>query len=49
MAPYVHKYKTELKTKIARLSSTLSDDEINAYIESETYDYVLQQMQNFVF
>ena len=49
LAPFVHKYKQELIVKLEQMKSGLSEDEKKAYIDKETYSYVLQQMQNFIF
>lgn len=49
MAPFVHKYKDELIQKLQWLKIWLSDEELAQYIDKETYAYVLQQMQNFIF
>ncbi len=50
LSPFVHKYRQEIYTDIethAFLFST--EQERTDYIDKKTYDYVLQQMQNFVF
>lgn len=49
LAPFVHKYETELAQKLEEMHSTLSNEEKQAYIDKETYKYVRQQMQNLVF
>ncbi len=50
LAPFVHKYKQELirdldKAEVSFHSNESKDD----YVTKKTYEYVLQQMQNFIF
>jgi ribonucleoside-triphosphate reductase len=50
LAPFVHKHKTELRNELDRLKAQFnSEEEKEQYIYDETYKYVYQQMQNFVF
>lgn len=50
LAPFVHKYTYELETKLSEYHITFSSDQVRKkYLEKETYAYVLQQMQNFIF
>lgn len=50
LSPFVHKYKKEILTDIeTHTFSFASEEEKNIYVEKKVYDYVLQQMQNFVF
>lgn len=50
LAPFVHKHKQELKQKLYTLGMIfISQEAEDTYIQEETYKYVVQQMQNFVF
>ncbi len=50
LAPFVHKYKEELKGKLHNLGLIFTSQEAEEkYIYDETYKYVVQQMQNFIF
>lgn len=50
LAPFVHKYKEELKGKLHNLGLIFTSQEAEGkYIYDETYKYVVQQMQNFIF
>ena len=50
LSPFVHKYRTGLEADIKKHKMTFpSEAEKNSYLEENTYHYVLQQMQNFVF
>ncbi len=50
LAPYVHKYKEEIKADLkATNASFKSKEEKKKYIHDKTYKYVYQQMQNFIF
>lgn len=50
LAPFVHKYKQDLKKELDDLGVTFSSEEKkNEYIYKKTYKYVKQQMQNFIF
>jgi ribonucleoside-triphosphate reductase len=50
LAPYVHKYTSELEANFTAYNITFSCEQTkNDYLEKETYAYVLQQMQNFIF
>lgn len=50
LAPFVHKYRRTLETTIETSHMSFpSDAEKKTYLEKETYAYVLQQMQNFIF
>jgi len=50
LAPFVHKYKKELKQELKKLWVKFkSKKEKEKYIYDKTYKYVYQQMQNFIF
>ena len=50
LAPYVHKYREELKTNLEDAWVAFpTDKEKDEYLDTQTYAYVLQQMQNFIF
>lgn len=50
LAPFVHKHKTELRNELVKLKAHFDSEEAKEqYIYDETYKYVYQQMQNFVF
>ncbi len=50
LSPFVHKYEQELISDFEKYN-TIFDTEVakQEYVEAKTYNYVLQQMQNFVF
>ena len=50
LSPFVHKYQSELQVDIGTYGIQFDSSEArDQYIEEKTYDYVVQQMQNFVF
>lgn len=50
LAPFVHKYKTELEKEFSELWVKFSSEkEKKEYIDKKTHKYVTQQMQNFIF
>ncbi len=50
LAPFVHKYKVELQKDLDQLGVKFENEkERKEYIEKNTYKYVTQQMQNFIF
>lgn len=50
LSPFVHKYREEIMADIETHGFSFStEQERTDYIDKKTYDYVLQQMQNFVF
>ena len=50
LAPFVHKYKTEIEKKLKETNASFENEEKKAtYIEKECYRYVKQQLQNFIF
>lgn len=50
LAPFVHKYKNELVHDLEDAHVSFTDEQAKAeYIAKKTYEYVLQQMQNFIF
>lgn len=50
LSPFVHKYREEIIADIETHGFGFStEQERTDYIDKKTYDYVLQQMQNFVF
>lgn len=50
LAPFVHKYRASLEETIHRYDLTfLTKTEEEEYLYHETYTYVRQQMQNFIF
>ena len=50
LAPFVHKFKSELEQEVEELKiSFASAEDKKAYIDKKTYKYVTQQMQNFIF
>jgi ribonucleoside-triphosphate reductase len=50
LSPFVHKHMEELKADIVNFGMTFqTHEEELKYIKDKTYQYVLQQMQNFVF
>jgi anaerobic ribonucleoside-triphosphate reductase len=50
LAPYVHKYRTELEHMLLQHHRDFStEQEKEDYLYTQTYEYVVQQMQNFIF
>lgn len=50
LAPYIHKYKTELEEEYAALGVVFaSEQDKKDIIYKKTHKYVTQQMQNFIF
>ncbi len=50
LSPFVHKYSEEIRDDIEKNQMSFPSEEMKGkYIEDKTYNYVLQQMQNFVF
>ena len=50
LAPYVHKFKTELEEDMATSGAHFeSEAKRKEYIDLKTYKYVKQQLQNFIF
>ncbi len=50
LAPFVHKYKKELKKDLKNIWATFKNSkEKEKYIYQKTYSYVYQQLQNFIF
>ncbi len=50
LSPFVHKYSEEVRKDIATYHFTFeSKDKEDVYVQKKTYQYVLQQMQNFIF
>lgn len=50
LAPYVHKFKREFESELKSLRVDFSSEqEKEDYIYEQTYKYVYQQMQNFIF
>ena len=50
LSPYVHKHMEEIRADIEKFSMKFENEEKKEqYIRQNTYHYVLQQMQNFVF
>ena len=50
LAPFVHKFKKELKKEIEEINANFENEETKEkYINNKTYKYVYQQMQNFIF
>ena len=50
LAPFVHKHQEELKSKLYNLGIVFASSEAEKeYMYDETYKYVVQQMQNFIF
>ena len=50
LAPYVHKYKKEIKKELKDLNVEFkTKKDRDNYIYKKTYTYVYQQMQNFIF
>lgn len=50
LAPFVHKYKENLRKELITLDVKFkSEQEKEKYLYDKTYEYVYQQMQNFIF
>lgn len=49
LAPFVHKYRTEIEKEVEDLRTTLSPSAYRAFIDKKVYKYVTQQMQNLIF
>ncbi len=50
LAPFVHKHKEQLRAELDEVGATFaSDQEKETYLHDKTYQYVVQQMQNFIF
>lgn len=50
LAPFVHKYKEEIKAELDELQVTFESEKAkNDYVYKKVYKYVYQQMQNFIF
>jgi ribonucleoside-triphosphate reductase len=50
LAPFVHKYETELEKELEETKAQFADEQEKAdYIYQKTYKYVKQNLQNFVF
>ncbi len=50
LAPFVHKHRSELRKELDKLKAHFDSEEAKEqYLYEETYKYVYQQMQNFVF
>ena len=50
LSPFVHKYSEEIRQDVAIYGIQFENDAAREkYIDEKTYNYVLQQMQNFVF
>ncbi|MDD2693774.1 MAG: ribonucleoside triphosphate reductase [Candidatus Gracilibacteria bacterium] len=50
LSPFVHKYSEEIREDIEKNQMSFPSEAMKEkYIEDKTYNYVLQQMQNFVF
>lgn len=50
LAPYIHKYKKSIEDELDTVRAQFENIEAReAYVYTKTYDYVKQQMQNFVF
>jgi hypothetical protein len=50
MAPFVHKYKTELEKEINENGIKFpSEEKKKEYLDKNVYKYVKQSLQNFVF
>lgn len=48
LAPFVHKYRQSIRDEIWSFVFW-NEEEKNTYIDRKTYEYVYQQMQNFIF
>lgn len=50
LAPFVHKYKVQLEKELDELNVQFATPEAKKqHIDTKTYKYVTQQMQNFIF
>lgn len=50
LSPFVHKHMEEIREEIEKFGIQFErEEQKEKYIEENTYHYVLQQMQNFVF
>lgn len=50
LSPFVHKYRKELEENLENSQANFTTPEAKEkYLDETTYNYVLQQMQNFVF
>ncbi len=50
LAPFVHKYRMEIEEELLKLWVVFpTTKEKKKYVDTKVYDYVYQQMQNFVF
>lgn len=50
LSPFVHKYEQELISDFEKYNTRFDTESTKQeYIDAKTYNYVLQQMQNFVF
>lgn len=50
LSPFVHKHREELLRDAEKYGMTFESDEVKEkYLDEKTYNYVLQQMQNFIF
>ncbi|MBF0913988.1 ribonucleoside triphosphate reductase, partial [Candidatus Gracilibacteria bacterium] len=49
LAPFVHKYQKQLGAELDELKVKFKKQERKKYIYKKTYEYVYQQMQNFIF
>ena len=50
LSPFVHKYREELRSDIIAYGMKFETEVLmESYLEEKTYQYVIQQMQNFIF
>jgi len=50
LAPFIHKHKKQVARDIEEVGAVFAnEEEKQAYINKKTYQYVVQQMQNFIF
>ena len=50
LAPFVHKYKTEINTELDNThASFATPEERETFVYNKVYKYVKQQLQNFIF
>ena len=49
MAPFVKKYELEIEAEIKEINPGISSEKLTEFVDKKTYDYVLQNMQSFVF
>jgi anaerobic ribonucleoside-triphosphate reductase len=50
LAPFVHKYSENIREELLELNAKFeTEDAREEYIYNKTYEYVYQQMQNFIF